>query len=58
MDGLGSMVYSLSDGATALAESLPDAAQKVRQSLHALPGAPESPMEKVQRAGAKTWGSD
>ena len=53
LGGLGSMVYSLSDGATALAESLPDAAQKVRQSLRALPGAPESSMEKVQRAGAK-----
>jgi predicted PurR-regulated permease PerM len=53
LGGLGSMVYSLSDGATALAESLPDAAQKLRQSLRALPGAPESPMEKVQRAGAK-----
>lgn len=53
LGGLGSMVYSLSDGATALAESLPDAAQKLRQSLRALPGAPDSPMEKVQRAGAK-----
>jgi predicted PurR-regulated permease PerM len=53
LGGLGSMAYSLSDGATALAESLPDAAQKLRQSLRALPGAPESPMEKVQRAGAK-----
>ena len=47
------MVYSLSDSATALAESLPDAAQKLRQSLRALPGAPESPLEKMQRAGAK-----
>lgn len=53
LGGLGSMVYSLSDGATALAESLPDAAQKLRQSLRALPGAPESAMEKVQKAGAK-----
>ncbi|MDM0071707.1 AI-2E family transporter [Variovorax sp. J31P207] len=53
LGGLGFTVYSLSDGATALAESLPDAAQKLRQSLRALPGAPESAMEKVQKAGAK-----
>jgi len=53
LGGLGSTAYSLSDGATALAESLPDAAQKLRQSLRALPGAPESAMEKVQKAGAK-----
>ena len=49
---LGSMLYSLSDDATALLESLPDAAQKLRESVRAVPGAPESPIEKVQRAAA------
>jgi predicted PurR-regulated permease PerM len=34
-------------------ESLPEAAQKLRQSLRAARGTPESPLEKVQRAGAK-----
>jgi predicted PurR-regulated permease PerM len=51
--GLGSMVYSLSDDATALLESLPDAAQKVRDSVRALPGAAEGTIGKVQRAAEK-----
>jgi predicted PurR-regulated permease PerM len=51
--GLGSMAYSLSDDAAALVESLPDAAQKVRESLRVTSGAPEGPMQKVQRAAAK-----
>jgi len=51
--GLGSMLYSLSDDATALVESLPDAAQKLRESLHATRGAPVGAMEKVQKAAAK-----
>ena len=51
--GLGSMVYSLGDEAAALVESLPDAAQKLRQSLRVARGTPEGPMDKVQRAGAK-----
>ena len=50
--GLGSMVYSLSDDATALVESLPDAAQKLRDSVHVTRGAPEGPIEKMQRAAA------
>lgn len=50
---LGSMVYSLSDDATALLESLPDAAQKLRDSMRVTRGAPEGRMEKVQRAAAK-----
>ena len=50
--GLGSMVYSLSDDATALLESLPGAAQKLRETVRAVPGAAESPIEKVQRAAA------
>ena len=51
--GLGSMAYSLSDDAAALVESLPDAAQKVRESLRVTSGTPEGPMQKVQRAAAK-----
>ena len=51
--GLGSMAYSLSDDAAALVESLPDAAQKVRESLRVKGDASESPMQKVQRAAAK-----
>jgi len=33
--GLGSMLYSLSDDATALVDSLPDAAQKLREAVRA-----------------------
>jgi len=51
--GLGSMAYSLSDDAAALVESLPDAAQKVREALRVTSGTPEGPMQKVQRAAAK-----
>jgi len=51
--GLGSMGYSLSDDAGALVETLPDAAQKLRESMRATRGAPEGPMEKVQKAAAK-----
>lgn len=51
--GLGSMLYSLSDDATALVDSLPDAAQKLREVVRAAPGAADGPIEKVQRAAAK-----
>ncbi len=51
--GLGSAVYSLSDDASTLFESLPDAAQKVRESLRVTRGASEGPIQKVQRAAAK-----
>jgi predicted PurR-regulated permease PerM len=51
--GFGSMLYSLSDDATALVDSLPDAAQKLREAVRAAPGAAEGPIEKVQRAAAK-----
>lgn len=51
--GLGSTVYSLSDDAAALVESLPDAAQKVRESLRITRGAPEGTIQKVQRAATK-----
>ena len=51
--GFGSMLYSLSDDATALVDSLPDAAQKLREAVRAEPGAADGPIEKVQRAAAK-----
>ena len=51
--GLGSLTYSISDDAVALVESLPDAAQKVRESLRVTRGAPEGAIQKVQRAAAK-----
>jgi predicted PurR-regulated permease PerM len=53
---VGGMVvtgYSLSDDATALVESLPDAAQKLRESLHSANNSPEGAIGKVQRAAAK-----
>lgn len=51
--GLGSVSYSLSDDAGALADSLPDAAQKLRESVQSRRGAPESSIDKVQRAAEK-----
>jgi predicted PurR-regulated permease PerM len=51
--GLGSMVYALTDDAAALVDSLPDAAQKLREAVRAAPGAAEGAIEKVQRAAAK-----
>lgn len=50
LGGLGSIAYSIADDATALVESLPDAAQKLRRTLRATRGSTESPIEKVQRA--------
>jgi len=49
----GWMAYSLADDAAALIETLPDAAQKVRESLQAAPGNPDGPIEKVQKAAAQ-----
>jgi predicted PurR-regulated permease PerM len=53
LGGLASAVYSLSDDASTLFESLPDAAQKVRESMRTNRGTPEGPIQKVQRAAAK-----
>lgn len=47
------MAYALSDDAAALVESLPDAAQKVRDSLRVTRGTSEGPIQKVQRAAEK-----
>lgn len=51
--GIGSMVHSLGEDATAMIESLPEAAKKLRGSLHASRGEPEGPIAKVQRAAEK-----
>lgn len=51
--GLGSMIYSLSDDAATLIESLPEAAQKVRESVRATPGEPEGAMEKMQQTAER-----
>ena len=53
LGGIGSMAYSLSDDASALIESLPDAAQKLREAVRAKRGAPDGPIEKVQKAAAQ-----
>lgn len=53
VSGLGSMAYSLSDDAAALADSLPEAAQKLRESVRARRGAPEGSIDKMQRAAAE-----
>ena len=50
LGGLGVTGWSLADDATALVESLPDAAQKLRQSLRTTRSAPASPIDQVQRA--------
>ncbi|MFN3496457.1 MAG: AI-2E family transporter, partial [Hydrogenophaga sp.] len=50
---IGATVYSLGDDATALVDSLPDAAQKVRQSVRSSSGNAPSSIEKVQQAAAK-----
>ena len=51
--GLGSMIYSLSDDAATLIESLPEAAQKLRESVQATPGEPEGAMEKMQQTAER-----
>lgn len=51
--GIGSTVYSLSDDATALIESLPAAAQKIRQTVRANHSPSESTIDKMQKAATK-----
>ena len=53
LGGLGSMAWSLSDDASALVASLPEAADKVRDTLRNQRGAPEGAIDKVQRAAAR-----
>ena len=51
--GIGSTVYSLSDDATALIESLPEVAQKIRQTVRANHNPSESTIDKMQKAAAQ-----
>jgi len=51
--GIGLIGQSLADDASSLVESLPDAAQKLRDSLRKSRGAAAGPVEKVQQAAAK-----
>ena len=48
--GVSSLVYSLSDEVAATIETLPEAAQKFRQTLSKERGTSESAIEKVQKA--------
>ena len=50
LGGVGQTAYLLSDDASKLVESLPAAAQKLRLSLRARLGAPDSTLTSVQRA--------
>jgi predicted PurR-regulated permease PerM len=51
--GTGSMMYSLSDDATALIESLPEVTQQIRQTVRASHGPSASTIEKMQKAAAQ-----
>jgi predicted PurR-regulated permease PerM len=51
--GTGSLVYSLTDDATVLIESLPEAAQKVRVAMRGPRQAPPGTIENVQKAAAE-----
>lgn len=51
--GLGWTAYAVSDDATALVESLPEATEKVRVALRGYRGASESAIDKVQRAASQ-----
>ena len=51
--GLGWTAYAMSDDAAALVESLPEAAQKVRDAMRDYRGQTESTIDKVQRAASR-----
>ena len=53
LGAVGASVYSLSDDASKLVESLPVAAQKLRTALHPAPGTPDSTLVTVQKAAAQ-----
>jgi predicted PurR-regulated permease PerM len=53
VSGAGATVYSLSDDASRLIESLPVAAQKLRDSVRAKRGKPAGTLETVQKAAEK-----
>lgn len=51
--GVGASAYSLSEDASKLVESLPAAAQKLRDSVHALSGKRDNALATVQKAAAQ-----
>ena len=53
LGGLGATAWSMADDAAALVESLPSAAQKLGQAVRGARNAPESAMQKVQRAATQ-----
>lgn len=53
LGSFGTTIHALGDDATALVESLPDAAQKLGDSLRRIRGAPRGTMEKVQNAATR-----
>lgn len=53
MSGIGATAYSLSDDASELIESLPVAAQKLRNTLRVKQGRPEGPLATVQKAATQ-----
>lgn len=53
MGGVGTTAYSLSDDASKLVESLPAAAQKLRDSVRALSGKRDNTLTTVQKAASQ-----
>jgi predicted PurR-regulated permease PerM len=53
LSGVGTTAYALSDQASKLIESLPAAAQKLRDSVHHLSGQRDNPLATVQKAAAQ-----
>jgi predicted PurR-regulated permease PerM len=51
--GTASLLYSLSDDATSLIQTLPEAAQKLRFALKGPPQAPPGTIDQVQKAAAE-----
>ena len=53
LSGVGATAYSLSDDASKLVELLPAAAQKLRDTIRAKPGTPDSTLTTVQKAATQ-----
>lgn len=53
LGGMGVTAWSLADDANELIASLPDAARKLRSTLHRRPKAPATPLETVQKAASE-----
>lgn len=53
LGGVGATAYSLSDDASKLVESLPGVAQKLRESVRALPGKGDNTLTTVQKAATQ-----